>query len=101
MSELTPKHVLVDLFGSGDFPAEIIDPAHAADVVIQRLLDAGFEIIPARSAAISLSGPPRFDPRAPAVTRSAPGSFRRNALAYRAGLACCDHRQQLTHHRHL
>jgi hypothetical protein len=26
MSELTPKHVLVDLFGSGDFPAEIIDP---------------------------------------------------------------------------
>jgi hypothetical protein len=49
MSELTPKHVLTDLFGSDDFPAEILDPAHAADVVIQRLLDAGFEIIPARS----------------------------------------------------
>jgi hypothetical protein len=45
MSELTPKHVLVDLFGSGDFPPEILlDPAHAADVVIQRLLDAGFKI---------------------------------------------------------
>jgi hypothetical protein len=44
MSELTPKHVLVDLFGSGDFPAEIIDPEHAADVVIQRLIDAEFKI---------------------------------------------------------
>jgi hypothetical protein len=30
MSELTPKHVLVDLFGSGDFPAEVLDPVHAA-----------------------------------------------------------------------
>ena len=43
-SELTPKHVLVDLFGSGDFPAEIIDPEHAAEIVIQRLNDAGFKI---------------------------------------------------------
>jgi hypothetical protein len=43
--ELTPRHVLVDLFGSGDFPAEIIDPEHAAEIVIQRLIDAGFEII--------------------------------------------------------
>jgi hypothetical protein len=48
MSELTPKHVLVDLFGSGDFPPEILlDPAHAADIVINQLLDAGFEINPA------------------------------------------------------
>jgi hypothetical protein len=48
MSELTPKHVLADLFASGDFPPEILlDPAHAADVVIQQLLDAGFEIMPA------------------------------------------------------
>ena len=45
--ELTPKHVLVDLFGSGDFPVEILDPEHAADVVIQRLTDVGFEIKPA------------------------------------------------------
>ena len=44
MSELTPKHVLVDLFGFGDFPAEIIDPEHAAEIVIQRLNDAGFKI---------------------------------------------------------
>ena len=47
--ELTPKHVLVDLFGSGDFPVEILDPEHAADVVIQRLTDAGFEIRPAEA----------------------------------------------------
>jgi hypothetical protein len=44
MSELTPKHVLVDLFGSGDFPAEVLDPVHAAEIVIQN--DAGFEIKP-------------------------------------------------------
>jgi hypothetical protein len=44
MSELTPQHVLIDLFGSGDFPAEVLDPAQAAEIVIQRLLDAGFEI---------------------------------------------------------
>ncbi len=44
MSQLTPKHVLTDLFGSGDFPAEIIDPEHAAEIVIQRLNDAGFKI---------------------------------------------------------
>ncbi len=47
MSEITPKHVLVDLFGSDDVPAEIIDPEHAAEIVIQRLNDAGFEIKPA------------------------------------------------------
>jgi hypothetical protein len=44
MSELTPKHLLTDFFGSGDFPAEIIDPEHAAEIVIQRLNDAGFKI---------------------------------------------------------
>jgi len=44
--ELDARDVLADLFGSGDFPPEILlDPAYAADVVIQRLLDAGFEII--------------------------------------------------------
>lgn len=46
--ELTPQEVLEDLFGSGDFPPEILlDPAHAADVVIQRLREAGFAIRPA------------------------------------------------------
>ncbi len=51
-SELTLQHVLTDLFGSDDFPAEILDPAQAAKIVIQRLRDAGFEIVPARSGAI-------------------------------------------------
>jgi hypothetical protein len=46
--ELDARDVLADLFGSGDFPPEILlDPAHAAAVVIQRLFDAGFEIVPA------------------------------------------------------
>jgi hypothetical protein len=44
MRALNTKDVLSDLFGSGDFPAEIIDPEHAAEIVIQRLLDAGFKI---------------------------------------------------------
>jgi hypothetical protein len=44
MSELTPQEVLADLFGSGDFPAEILDPEHAAEIVIQRLNDSGFKI---------------------------------------------------------
>jgi hypothetical protein len=43
--ELNPKDVLADLFGSGDSPAEILDPDHAAEIVIQRLLDAGFAIV--------------------------------------------------------
>ena len=43
-SELTPQQVLADLFGSADFPAEVLDPERAAEIVIQRLLDAGFEI---------------------------------------------------------
>jgi hypothetical protein len=50
--ELDPKIVLSDLFGSDDFPAVVLDTEHAAEIVIQRLLDAGFEIIPARSPAI-------------------------------------------------
>ena len=47
MSALTPQHVLADLFGSADFPVEILDPEHAAEIVIQRLADAGFEVVPA------------------------------------------------------
>jgi hypothetical protein len=44
MSELTPQHVLTDLFDSDDFPAAISNPQEAAEIVIQRLIDAGFEI---------------------------------------------------------
>jgi hypothetical protein len=47
MNELTPQHVLADLFGSDDFPAVVLDTEHAADLVIDRLRDAGFEIVPA------------------------------------------------------
>jgi hypothetical protein len=47
MRELDPRDVLA--VGSGDFPPEILlAPAHAADIVVQRLLDAGFAIAPAR-----------------------------------------------------
>jgi hypothetical protein len=45
--ELTAQEVLADLFGSGDFPAEVLDPALAAEIAIQRLLDAGFAVVPA------------------------------------------------------
>ena len=47
--ELHPREVLADLLGSGDFPAEVLDPERAAEIIIQRLIDAGFEIVPARS----------------------------------------------------
>jgi hypothetical protein len=44
MSELTPQHVLADLFDSDDFPVPIPDPEAAGEIVIQRLLDAGFDV---------------------------------------------------------
>jgi hypothetical protein len=43
MSELTPQHVLVDLFEELLVP----NPEEMTAIVIQRLLDAGFEIVPA------------------------------------------------------
>jgi hypothetical protein len=43
---LTARDVLVDLFGGPDFDHEILDPERAADIVIERLRDAGFEIKP-------------------------------------------------------
>jgi hypothetical protein len=45
--DLTPHDVLADLLGSGDFPVDIADPDTAADLIIRRLIDAGFEIKPA------------------------------------------------------
>jgi hypothetical protein len=42
-SDLIPRHVLADLFDT-DFPVPIPDPETAAEIVIQRLIDAGFEI---------------------------------------------------------
>ena len=45
--ELRPDDVLADLFGSDDFPADVLDPLSAAQVTLQRLTDAGFVILPA------------------------------------------------------
>jgi hypothetical protein len=42
MTELDPKDVLTDLFDSDDLP--LPNPEAAAEIVIQRLIDAGFEI---------------------------------------------------------
>ena len=46
---LLPVEVLADLIGSGDFPAEVIDPDHAASIIVQRLIDAGLAIVDWRS----------------------------------------------------
>ena len=48
MRELSARDVLIDLFGGADFDHEILDPAAAADLVIQRLIDAGFKIVDAK-----------------------------------------------------
>jgi hypothetical protein len=44
--ELLPEDVLVDLLGSGDFPAQVLDPEAAAWIILRRLFDAGFEVVP-------------------------------------------------------
>jgi hypothetical protein len=44
MTELTPQHVLVDLFDSDDWPDSIPEPETAAEIVVQRLIDASFAI---------------------------------------------------------
>ncbi len=46
-----PREVLADFIGSGDFPGEVLDPDHAAELIIRRLLDAGFKIVPAGRTA--------------------------------------------------
>jgi hypothetical protein len=47
MSKLDPRDVLIDLFGGADFDHEILNPAAAADLVLERLRDSGFSIVPA------------------------------------------------------
>ncbi len=37
--------ILADLLGSGDFPAEVLDPERAAAIIIERLLDVGFDFV--------------------------------------------------------
>jgi hypothetical protein len=70
--ELSARDVLADLFGSGDFPGEVFDTLRGAEIVIQRLLDAGFAIVDAKDvrpltpavgacvAAVLCPGPPFF-----------------------------------------
>jgi hypothetical protein len=50
-AELTAQHVLTGLFDSDDFPVPMPDPQAAAEIVIQRLIDAGFEIKAVRTMA--------------------------------------------------
>jgi hypothetical protein len=46
--ELHPRDVLADLLGSDDFPAEIADTEGVADLILERLHDAGFEVVDPR-----------------------------------------------------
>lgn len=48
MSELTAQEVLEDLLGSEDFPVVIVDTKAAAWIILRRLFDAGFEVVPAK-----------------------------------------------------
>ena len=45
--ELDPRDVLIDLLGGADFDHEILDPEAAARLILERLRDAGFKIVPA------------------------------------------------------
>jgi hypothetical protein len=45
--ELHPLDVLIDLLGGADFDHEILDPEGAAKLIVERLNDAGFAIVPA------------------------------------------------------
>jgi hypothetical protein len=44
--ELTPQEVLEDLLGSEDFPVVIVDTRAAVRIILRRLEDAGFEVVP-------------------------------------------------------
>ena len=45
-NRLDPLDVLSDLLGGADFDHEILDPDAAARLIIERLRDAGFSIVP-------------------------------------------------------
>jgi hypothetical protein len=44
--DLHPLDVLIDLLGGADFDHEILDPEAAARIILERLRDAGFEVLP-------------------------------------------------------
>jgi hypothetical protein len=62
MSELTPQEVLEDLLGGADFDHEILNPAEAAEIIIERLRDAGFEIVPANRGSAAQAMPEETRP---------------------------------------
>jgi hypothetical protein len=62
VSELTPQHVLEDLLGGADFDHEILNPAAAAEVIIERLRDAGFKIVPADRGSAAQAMPEETQP---------------------------------------
>jgi hypothetical protein len=47
MAEITAQEVLEDLLGSEDFPVVIVDTKAAAYIILRRLWDAGFVVLPA------------------------------------------------------
>ena len=53
--ELAPQEVLADLLGSGDFPAEVLDPEAAAAIILTRLRDAGFQVVGASDAELGMA----------------------------------------------
>jgi len=79
--ELDPRDVLADLLGSGDFPAEVLDPEGAARIILERLNDAGFKIVPTtrEGAAMTIERP-----MCPPV-----GPTRRRFLSGAVGVAAC------------
>ena len=62
MSELTPQDVLADLLGEPPFELQDQDTDHAAKLVIERLKDAGFEIVPADRGSAAQAMPEETQP---------------------------------------
>ncbi len=52
--ELHPRDVLIDLLGGADFDHEILDPAAAAAIILQRLSDSGFRVVDWQGAGFLL-----------------------------------------------
>jgi hypothetical protein len=63
MSELTPKQVLEDLLAGADFDHQILNADESARIIIERLRDAGFEIVPAdRGSKTGAAAPDEIHP---------------------------------------
>jgi hypothetical protein len=69
MTELTPKDVLIDLLGSAEFDHEILNPAAAAEIILERLRDAGFVVVPADRGSAARAFPDEQPCRLTALLR--------------------------------